>query len=125
MLKEKLNKANEECKEYKLQLNELKGKYDKLYRKVIDKNNYEKWNADMITNWIISLGQEYEPYEKLLRMNLKKESLDGSCLKELDKNDLHRFGVENFKHKSAILRHIQQLISGGDFDDEGATQTYV
>ena len=77
----------------------------------------------MIVDWIISLNEDYVKYEDILRVNLNKESLDGSCLVELDKNDLHRFGIDNYKHKSAILKQIKQLISGNLMNDEGVNQT--
>ena len=122
MLKKQAADINEECKEYKMQLDQLQNKYDELYRRThIDTNNYRNWDANTITDWIVGLDKEYQGYEEILRMNLNQESLDGSCLAELDKNDLHRFGIKGYKHKSGILRHIKQLTGGGV--DEGLNQT--
>ena len=35
--------------------------------------------------------------------------MDGSVLEDLDKNDLHRFGITNIKHKVAIMKHIKRI----------------
>ena len=106
------SKLNEECKEYQLNLQEMTGKYNKLLRKSrINEEEYENWDSDLICDWIVSLDKEYERYEDKLRTNMKKEGMDGSVLGELDKNDLHRFGVENIKHKIAMIKHIKRITS--------------
>merc|ERR1712032_1789853 len=105
-------KLNEECKELQMDLNEMTVRYNKLYRKSnIDENDYMNWDSGIITDWILHLDQEYERYEDPLRANLKKEEVDGSLLNELDKNDLHRFGIITLKHKIAITKHIKRLIN--------------
>ena len=84
-----------------------------MYRKHnIDIKNYQNWNYDNITDWIISLDDGiYEKYEKILREQLKDEEMSGDVLSTLDKNDLGRFGIKNYKHKLAILNHIKKLTS--------------
>ena len=53
----------------------------KLLRKSnIDERDYENWDSDMITDWIVGLDKEYEKYEEELRKNMKAEDVDGSVL---------------------------------------------
>ena len=47
-----------------------------------------------------------------MRANMKKEGMDGSVLAELERNDLHRFGIENIKHKISIMKNIKRITSG-------------
>ena len=123
--KENLN-LNEECKELKLELNEIKNKYNKLYRKYnIDIKNYKNWDSDKITDWIISLNEdEYGKYENNLRKNLKNESMTGLYLKDLDKNDLHRFGITAFSHKSEIIKQIRKLTSQNNRNNNNSIILY-
>ena len=91
-LKNQNIKLNEEYKQSQIELNDLKLKYNKLYRKHnIDIENYKNWNYDNITDWIISLDDGiYEKYENKLREILKDEEMCGDLLSNLDKNDLDK-----------------------------------
>ena len=84
----------------------------------------EYWNGMDVVKWIISLDKErYLKYAEDLVMNVEKEEVDGSCLNDLDVNDLHRLGVTGFKDKKYIFKAIQKLIhddnknSGNTIDD--------
>ena len=111
-LRKQAAELNEECQEYKSQLNALQIVYDRLCKsQTLQLDNYRFWNADTITDWIVSLNKDYEMYEDVLRSKLNEESLDGACLAELDKNDLDRFGIKGYKHKSDVLKAIKQLTS--------------
>ena len=44
---------------------------------------------------------------------MKEESIDGMCLVEVDMDDLHRFGISNYKHKKNILKDIKELKERG------------
>ena len=102
---------NEEQKETKMELKEVKDKYNALLRKTkLDESKYEEWDCELITDWIISLDDNYKRYEGVLRERLKEEELDGSAFPELEKNDLHRFGITKFNDKSAIMKHIKRVI---------------
>ncbi len=39
------------------------------------------------------------------------EGIDGTCLKDLEKNDLHRLGITQFKDKRDIFNAIQEFIN--------------
>eukprot|EP01084_Bolivina_argentea_P036325 67220_1 len=41
---------------------------------------------------------------------MTNEYIDGQCLHDLNKNDLHRFGITHFKDKCDILTAIHELI---------------
>eukprot|EP01084_Bolivina_argentea_P057691 105395_1 len=85
-----------------------------------DRKQYKNWDADNISDWIISLNVGYIMYENILRDKLRREEVDGSVLHEVDKTDLDRFGIKSFKHKLEIMKHINQLVKGSD--DESTNQ---
>ena len=110
-LQQKNIELNEEQKETQMELKEVKAKYNALLRKSkLDESKFEEWDCELITDWIISLDDNYKRYEGVLRERLKEEELDGSAFPELEKNDLHRFGITKFNDKSAIMKHIKRLI---------------
>ncbi len=81
------------------------------------------WNSYDVANWIINLDKQYESFEDVLKIKLKEEDVDGSILSELDKGDLHRFGIISMKHKLAIATHIKRLTNQQKqpfvYNDEG------
>ena len=70
-----------------------------------------QWDADMIVDWILSLDEAYRQYENVLRNALNEEGVDGSMLRDLDRNDLRGWGVTNLKHRIGIIREIKILTS--------------
>ena len=77
---------------------------------------YKEWDSDLIVDWILSLDQEYQRYEEALRKNMKDEGMDGSLLGELGidgsfRNDLHRWGISQMKHKIDIVTNVKRLIT--------------
>ena len=92
---------------------ELKNKYNKIIKNKDNNNknnNYQLWNAHDITSWIIKLNEsKYIKYKDDLLSNMTTEGIDGSSLKDLDINDLHRLGISGFKDKKYIFKKIQQL----------------
>ena len=54
--------------------------------------------------------------------------LNGSCLGDVEKNDLHRFGITGFKDKKDIFNCLQQLIHNqvvNDKQQEGQNETQL
>lgn len=95
---------------------ELEMKYNELESKCIcnggtKKNkDWKQWNAMDIVNWIINLDQDrYCKYTERLVESLMREEIDGSCLKDMDKNDLHRLGITAFKDKRDVFEELQVL----------------
>ena len=86
-------------------------KYNKVCRDNIDESKYMEWSCDEIANWIISLNEKYGKFEDVLRAKLKEEMVNGAMLIELDKSDLHRFGVILMQHKLEIMQEIKRLTS--------------
>ena len=41
----------------------------------------------------------------------KSENIDGSCLKNINRNDLHRFGINLYKDNTEIFQAIQTLVN--------------
>ena len=89
--------------------------------KNIKKNDYLQWNYHQIIEWICSLQNgKYDKYESRLFVTMKDENITGRSLIDLDKNDLHRYGITAFSDKINILKHIKDLnkndIEGGNVD---------
>ena len=101
----------DECKELQIGLKEMTDKYNKVCRDNIDESKYMEWGCDEIANWIISLNEKYGEFEDVLRAKLKEEMVNGAMLSELDKSDLHRFGVILMQHKLEIIKEIKRLTS--------------
>eukprot|EP01084_Bolivina_argentea_P051048 93903_1 len=77
------------------------------------------WQAEEVVYWIININKaRYNKYFKNLMRNMAKENIDGHCLDDLDKTDLHRLGITDFKDKRDIYQSIQQLIKGNHNKNE-------
>ncbi len=64
-----------------------------------------------IADWIVNINRiRYQKYYNKLIENMKNECIDGQCFHDLEKSDLHRFGITHFKDKCDILTAINQLI---------------
>ena len=104
---EKLYRIKNEHQELEIKYNEMKSQY----KRIIRSKDYNMWDVEDIVNWIIDLNVEnYSKYEQDLIQNMINEEIDGSCLKFLEINDIHRLGVIGFKDKKEIFQHLQQLI---------------
>eukprot|EP01083_Nonionella_stella_P092686 259527_1 len=112
--KENLN-LSEECKEYKLKLDEIQTKYNELLRNTgMSGKNYKTWDSDTITDWILSLEPQhgaFDAYKNTLRNKLREEAVNGSHLMSLTTTDLDRFGIKSFQHKQIILENVKKLVS--------------
>ena len=103
----KFEKMQDDHKELEMKYNDLKIKYDEMKQK----HDYKSWDANMIVEWIMWIDiSRYVKYKDILLINMNKERIDETCLKDLDKNDLHRLGVEQFKDKRDLYEEIQQLV---------------
>eukprot|EP01083_Nonionella_stella_P286094 973714_1 len=115
---EQFNRLQNEYKEMEMQLKARK-----------EKKEYKSWNFNDVFEWIINLENgRFKHYEQKLLIQLKEENIDGTCLEEMDANDLHRLGVTQFKHKKALMKHIKNLTAqnnenGFQAENEGAPAT--
>ena len=109
---------NEECKELKHDLEDVKAKYEELKRMNINEEEFMKWESDTITDWIVGLEDNYKKYEEVLRKNLRADEVDGSTLPEVDKNDLRGFGINIMKDRIAIIKHIKRITSNKQKEQE-------
>eukprot|EP01084_Bolivina_argentea_P082587 149523_1 len=111
------DKTITEQKESQFQMNQLnttytalKAKYNKL-QTAFNQFSYLSWNATQIANWILNINKKrYKKYYDSLVKNMRIENINGRCLHEFNKNDLHRFGIFYFEDKCDILIAINQLI---------------
>eukprot|EP01084_Bolivina_argentea_P065099 118683_1 len=120
--KENIN-LNEECKELKIELKEIKKRF-----RNIDVNNYANWSSDQFIDWIISLENgKYEQYENNFRVIFKKEDVDGSVIDTIGKSEWKDWGVNNYKDRVKLDEHIKYLINKNkqniNNDNEGADNT--
>eukprot|EP01083_Nonionella_stella_P004454 12890_1 len=101
-----------ELKKVQNENKELATRYNELLQNNNRREDYRLWTAKDLVHWIINLDElRYTQYAQSLMSNLVKEEIDGSCLKDLEKNDLHRFGITKFKDKRDIHQSIQELVS--------------
>ena len=107
-LNNKLTKLGNENIKLNEMNNELKLKLVNL-NYVNNIKNINKWNYIDITNYICSLNVEYKKYYNILLKSLKNENLCGNNLFKINRNDLNRFGVNDFQHKIDILEYIENL----------------
>ena len=84
-----------------------------IEKKVLpDVLNYSKWDALMLSTWILSLDKDFGVYKQDLLTNFRKQKFDGTCLKDLEKNDLIQFGISDFKHRTIIYNAIKSVVNG-------------
>merc|ERR1712232_465711 len=117
---DKLRKKNEEmCKKHekmgtmlkktKKASQELMEKYA-LLKQVEDEKQRERENVvengldtRQTVELIVSFDRErFGKYFDILLTNMKREMVDGSCLPDLCKDDLYRFGIVHFKDRRDI-----------------------
>lgn len=80
-------------------------------------DNIDGWDTKTVVNWIINIDkQRLNKYYNVLLESMSTEGIDGSCLQYLDKDDLHRLGIMNYKDKLIILAAIKQLSSSSNAD---------
>jgi len=76
----------------------------------------EDMNAEDIGKWIVGLDVErYSHYYAQIVINMEKEGIDGSCLDELDKDDLYRLGITKFKDKIDVMKKIKTFVRQNKF----------
>ena len=113
-IRELLNKQIQDKQRYEvmeMKYNDLERKYQNAMRKC-DEDDYKLWNVSDVVDWIIRLDfVRYNKYKQVLMQNMTAEQFDGSCLDDIEKNDLHRLGITGFKDKKDIFDRIQGLIS--------------
>merc|ERR1712154_545356 len=92
-------------------------KLDQKYKHLLNAKNaetkeYESWDTNDVIQWIMNIdNKKYKKYQQDLVKNIKYENIDGQCLESLDKGDLHRLGVTDFKHKKDLLNKIKELVA--------------
>eukprot|EP01084_Bolivina_argentea_P254949 428717_1 len=102
----------DEINSLKNQKNELQQKYNGLKKRKEKLLVYKAWNSTEVINWIINIDlKRYNKYYNTLVNNIINEEIDGSCLCDLERNDMHRLGIIKFKDKRDILNEIQKLIN--------------
>eukprot|EP00486_Rosalina_sp_Unknown_P014547 CAMPEP_0201579752 /NCGR_PEP_ID=MMETSP0190_2-20130828/27546_1 /ASSEMBLY_ACC=CAM_ASM_000263 /TAXON_ID=37353 /ORGANISM="Rosalina sp." /LENGTH=411 /DNA_ID=CAMNT_0048014641 /DNA_START=1138 /DNA_END=2374 /DNA_ORIENTATION=- len=120
ILKAKYDKMSDDYKTLERKNDDLQIKYlalDEKYKRLLNsKDNetkeFENWGCDDVVKWIMNLdGRKYKKYENDLTKNIKTENIDGQCLESLDKGDLHRLGVTDFKDKKDLLQRIKDLVT--------------
>ena len=47
-------------------------------------------------------------------VELQQENPDGECLELIDNGDIKSWGITDFRHKKAILKHIKSLINNNN-----------
>eukprot|EP01084_Bolivina_argentea_P152227 265586_1 len=106
-LQQKYSVLKDEYKELQIKYNELHVKYIGI----VNRSDYRLWSGNDVANWIIDINKsKYSKYYSILMEKMASENIDGICLPNVDKNDLRRFGITNFKDNCDIYNSIQELI---------------
>eukprot|EP01084_Bolivina_argentea_P062854 114892_1 len=72
--------------------------------------HYTQWSTQDVLDWIIQLENgKFVMYKQQLTETLNAEQIDGNDVMDLDKDDVHRLGIQNFKLKKCLLDHIESL----------------
>eukprot|EP01084_Bolivina_argentea_P023213 43283_1 len=119
------DKLDYECKQTTLQHNELKQKY--AQQKMLNVDDYTKWDCDDVIEWICALeNNRFRKYKIKLSASIQQENINGKYLREVDKADLHRLGVTDFGDKVSLINHIKQLqiVNNDQNNVEGGNSTH-
>mmetsp|Transcript_15190 Transcript_15190/g.23836 ORF Transcript_15190/g.23836 Transcript_15190/m.23836 type:complete len:555 (+) Transcript_15190:211-1875(+) len=122
-LKAKYEKLSNDFKSLESKHDNLQIKYlalDEKYKHLLNSKSaetkeFESWDSHDVVKWIMNLdSKKYKRYEDPLAKNIIAENIDGQCLESLDKGDLHRLGVTDFKDKKDLLQRIKELVTPKD-----------
>ena len=119
--------TNEESKSNPAELQE---NYDyvvtRYYSKLIT-SDWDLWDAEDIVIWICNLNlTEYQKYGNKLLKTMCKDNINGSYLREMNINDLYRFGIQNENDANYIYHEIQELIKTDTKDSlKGMVMEYM
>ena len=111
-IQSKNDEMSDELKEAQASLQEMTSKYERLRRnKQIDEKNWREWDTEDAVAWVLSLDDKFEivGYGDELRRHWQEEDVQGEQLGQIEKGDLHRWGVKNFQHKNKIMTEIKRL----------------
>ena len=76
-------------------------------------------------DWIINLDDgQYKEYEEILRMEFKKEDVNGSAIPHIDKHEWKTWGITKFMHRTNIDQHLKNLINNNK-NEEKAQNPHV
>eukprot|EP01083_Nonionella_stella_P261637 890586_1 len=110
-LRNENNALNEECKESKMELVNLKSKYDELKQKCpLDITQYKEWSGEDVIMWIVSLENgRFKKYEETLKVSFKEQEFVGQWLDDVQKSDVHDWGIKHFGDKTKLFQYIDEI----------------
>merc|ERR1712228_1120465 len=92
---------------------EIMKKYKSLknvQNKVLDALKYKMWTSQDVLHWIFCLDDGYfMQYDNLLALKFKEQQFDGSCLDDVDFEELEMWNIKNQSDIKCLLQHIQML----------------
>lgn len=111
----KYRNVMDDCKRSELNYQNLEKEHNELKKKFTElkkKKDYKSWDAMDFTNWILMIDDgRYAKYNigNALFAQIEKQGIKGQHIKEMDKGDLHRIGIVDFKDKKDLMEQIQRL----------------
>ena len=97
--------------------NTLNGFVTRYHQKLLN-SDCKSWYTQDIVMWIVNLNKmEYVKYGDKLLMNMTRERIDGSCFRNLNVNDLYRYGI-GYKHGIDIYGAVQRLVGNEKRNNE-------
>ena len=80
--------------------------------------DYLDWNHEDIINWIMSIENDrFRKYEYVLKQSFSEEELKGPHLVDVDKTDIHRWGIKPFGDKQKLWKSIRELVMKAEEHD--------
>ena len=111
-----LQQQQEEYKEMHMKLDEARKELNEMRKRIrMDVSRYLEWTSDELVDWIMTLdgGDRYQIYEVQLRSSFNSEGVDGQGLGDISTIELKSWGINSFKDRNNIHKHIQNVIKGG------------
>ena len=133
VLKLQISELLDDQKEREAAMKALVAENRGLKLRNINTAEFRTWSAAQFAAWIVSLDpHSYAQYEEKLTATLEKEGVDGECIdEEIDKSDLNRWGISQYKHCRHVLTQIKALVAEQEQSaaravvNEGAPTAYL
>ena len=109
-LKQNIGQLMDQQKQRDFEFANLRKENTELRMRNINIQKYAQWNVKQIIFWILSLeNQRFEKYTKQLRKEFISEGINGSDITEIDEFNLQKWGVQNFRDRKDLMKHIKTL----------------
>ena len=105
------NENNSLSLQYDKVLSQYKSLKNDIKSEQLDISEYKSWSRQQVLEWILSLDDcRFIKYDNLLALKFEEQQFDGSCLDDVDAEELKMWNIKSESDRSALLHHIKLLI---------------